>query len=173
MKSDCFLAGVVTAILLAMTSSPLLAEPLQAGSPAPQVSATTQAGTTLALADVYSANKYTLVFFYPKAFTGGCTAQSCALRDGYEALAARGVAIIGVSTDDVETQRRFKEENRLPYTLLADTDKSVARAFGQPAGGLASRQAYLIGKDGKIVYADHKGTTTRQAEVILEFLKKP
>ncbi|EIP99104.1 Peroxiredoxin [Opitutaceae bacterium TAV1] len=171
MKLNCRLTGVVTALLLAMPTSSLPAEPLDVGSPAPQISATTQAGTTLALADVYSVNKYTLVFFYPKAFTGGCTAQSCSLRDGYEALAAKGVAIIGVSTDDVETQRRFKEENHLPYTLLADTDKQVAQAFGQPAGGRASRQAYLINKDGKIVYADHKGTTTRQAEVILEFIK--
>ncbi|RRJ98296.1 peroxiredoxin [Opitutaceae bacterium TAV4] len=144
--------------------------PLDAGADAPHVSATTETGAKINLADVYSKNTYTLVFFYPKAFTGGCTAQSCSLRDGYESLAALGVAIIGVSTDNVETQRRFKEENRLPYTLLADTDKTVAQAFGQPSGGRASRQAYLI-KDNKIIYADHKGTTSKQAETILAFIK--
>lgn len=154
--------------MISATTSP--AVPLDAGAAAPQVSATTEAGAGINLGDVYSKNTYTLVFFYPKAFTGGCTAQSCSLRDGYEELAALGVAIIGVSTDDVDTQRRFKEKNHLPYTLLADTDKTVAQAFGQSPGGRASRQAYLI-KDGKIIYADHKGTTGKQAETILAHIK--
>lgn len=146
------------------------AAPLQVGDPAPQVSAVTETGETIAFADVYKKSPYTLVFFYPKAFTGGCTAQSCSLRDGYEDLAKLGVAIIGVSTDSVETQRKFKAEYRLPYTLIADTDKRVLKAFGQTALLFASRQAYLV-KDGKIVYADHKGSTKSQADDILAFLR--
>lgn len=145
------------------------AEPLKVGDPAPQVTATTEAGVELTFADAYKQTPYTLVFFYPKAFTGGCTAQSCALRDGYEALAKQGVSIIGVSTDSVETQKKFKEEHRLPYTLIADTDKKVIRAFGQTSLMFASRQAYLI-KDNKIVYADLKGSTKQQATDILNFL---
>jgi len=146
------------------------AEPLKVGDPAPQVTATTEAGTQLAFSDAYSKSPYTLVFFYPKAFTGGCTAQSCALRDGYEALAKQGVSIIGVSTDTVELQKKFKEEHKLPYTLIADTEKKVIIAFGQSAERThAARQAYLI-KDGKIVYADTKGSTKQQADDILNFL---
>lgn len=145
------------------------AEPLKVGDPAPQVTATTETGAELAFSEVYAKNPYTLVFFYPKAFTGGCTAQSCALRDGYEALSQRDVSIIGVSTDTVETQRKFKEEHRLPYTLIADTEKKVIKAFGQSGLMFASRQAYLI-KDGKIVYADLKGATKQQADDILKFL---
>lgn len=145
------------------------AEPLKVGDPAPQVTATTEAGVELAFSEVYSKSPYTLVFFYPKAFTGGCTAQSCALRDGYEALTKKGVAIIGVSTDSVETQKKFKEEYRLPYTLIADTEKKVVKAFGQNGLMFASRQAYLI-KDGRIVYADLKGSTKQQADDILKFL---
>lgn len=154
---------------MSLPSNHAQSAPLDVGADAPRISATTETGAQINLADVYASNAYTLIFFYPKAFTGGCTAQSCSLRDGYEALAAQGVAIIGVSTDDVETQQRFKKEHRLPYTLLADTGKAVAHAFGQPAEGRASRQAYLV-KGGKIIYADHKGTTSKQAEVILAFL---
>lgn len=146
------------------------AEPLKVGDPAPQVTATNESGAELAFSDVYSKSPYTLVFFYPKAFTPGCTAQSCALRDGYEELTKKGVSVIGVSTDNVETQKKFKEEHRLPYTLIADTEKKVVKAFGQTGTMFASRQAYLI-KDGTIVYADHKGTTKQQAEAILTFLE--
>ncbi len=146
------------------------AEPLKVGDPAPQVSALTETGAELAFADAYSKSPYTLVFFYPKAFTPGCTAQSCSLRDGYEQLAKLGVTVIGVSTDSVETQKKFKDEYKLPYTLVADTEKTVLKAFGQNALLFASRQAYLI-KDGKIVYADTKGSTKQQSADILKFLE--
>jgi len=145
------------------------AEPLHVGDPAPQVSGITETGARLAFADAYKQSPYTLVFFYPKAFTPGCTAQNCALRDGYEQLSKLGVTIIGVSTDSVEKQKEFKAEYRLPYTLIADTDKKVLTAFGQNALMFASRQAYLI-HDGKIVYADTKGSTKQQADDILKFL---
>lgn len=145
------------------------AEPLKIGDPAPQVSGLTDTGATLAFVDAYKQSPYTLVFFYPKAFTPGCTAQNCALRDGYEQLAKLGVTIIGVSTDSVEKQKEFKAEYRLPYTLIADTDKKVLTAFGQNVLMFASRQAYLV-HDGKIVYADTKGSTKQQADDILKFL---
>ena len=147
------------------------AEPIKVGDAAPQVTATTEAGTELAFSDAYSKSPYTLVFFYPKAFTGGCTAQSCSLRDGYEELTKKGVSIIGVSTDTVEKQKAFKAEHKLPYTLIADTEKKVMTAFGQSSiRPFAARQAYLI-KDGKIVYADTKGSTKQQADDILKFLE--
>lgn len=146
------------------------AEPLKVGDPAPQVTATTEAGIELNFSDVYKQSPFTLVFFFPKAFTPGCTAQSCSLRDGYEALAKKGVSIIGVSTDSVETQKKFKDEYHLPYTLIADTEKKVIKAFGQNSVVFASRQAYLI-RDGKIVYADLKGSTKQQADDILKFLE--
>ena len=145
------------------------AETLKVGDPAPVVSGTTESGATLNFADAYKTSLYTLVFFYPKAFTPGCTAQSCSLRDGYEQLAKLGVTVIGVSTDSVETQKKFKDEYNLPYTLVADTDKAVLKAFGQSALLFASRQAYLI-KDGKIVYADTNGSTKQQSDDILKFL---
>jgi peroxiredoxin Q/BCP len=152
------------------------AEALKVGDPAPAVSAVTDTGATLALADVYKQQPYTLVYFYPKADTPGCTKQGCSLRDGYEALTKKGVAVIGVSHDSVADQKAFKEKYHLPFTLLADTDSAVIKAFGVPAAAplssMAHRSAYLI-KDGKIVYADYKGTTEKQADTILAELAKP
>src|SRR3954466_12112483 len=147
------------------------AEPLKIGDKAPTVSAKTDEGTTLSLGDVYKKNNYTLVWFYPKALTGGCTKQGCSLRDATADLKAKGVAVVGVSVDPVEKQKEFKEVNKFPYPLLADTDKTVIKAFGQSGDKpMASREAYLIDRNGKVVYHD-TGQTEKQAEKVLEFLK--
>jgi len=148
------------------------ANPVNVGDPAPVASALSDAGEKTDLASVYSKNKYTLVYFYPKADTPGCTAQGCSLRDGYEKLQEKGVAIVGVSTDSVKAQSEFKTKYKLPFTLLADTEKEVLKAFGVGSlFGFSSRQAYLI-HEGKVVYADHKGSTKQQADDILAFLEK-
>ena len=144
------------------------AEPLKVGDPAPVVSAVTDAGTTLDLGDVYKNNTYTVVWFYPKALTGGCTKQGCSLRDASAELAKYGATVVGVSTDPVEKQKEFKEVNHFPFPLLADTDKKVVKAFGQSGGMMASRECYVI-KGGKIVYKD-TGVTDKQADNVLAFL---
>lgn len=159
---------LVFSALLVLGSSSASAESLAVGDAAPFVSSTTDAGTTLDLGEVYAKNTYTLVWFYPKALTGGCTKQGCSLRDANSQLVAKGVAIIGVSTDSVEKQKEFKDVNNFAFPLLADTEKKVMRAFGQESTNLAKREAYLI-KGGKIVYKD-AGVTTQQAENVLAFL---
>lgn len=144
------------------------AEPLKVGDAAPKVSQVTDSGTTLNLADVYKKNNYTVVWFYPKALTGGCTKQGCSLRDASADLKKHGVAVVGVSADPVELQKKFVETNHFPFPLLADTDRKVMQAFGQAATGNAKREAYLI-KNGKIVYKD-VGVTDKQAENILNYI---
>jgi peroxiredoxin Q/BCP len=146
-------------------------EPLKVGAQAPTVSAVTDDGSTLNLADVYKKHNYTVVWFYPKALTGGCTKQGCSLRDASADFTKLGVGVVGVSTDPVELQKKFKETNNFPFPLMADTDKKVGKAFGQAENGMASREAYLIDKTGKIVYYD-KGVTDQQAANILAFLQK-
>ena len=145
------------------------AEPLKIGDKAPEVSAKTDAGKTINFGDVYKKQDYTVVYFYPKADTPGCTKQSCALRDANAELAKKGVAIIGVSTDTVEDQKAFKEKFNFPFTLIADTDKAVVKAFGQAGTNRAAREAYIVNKQGKVVYYD-KGQTEKQAETVLAFL---
>ncbi len=144
------------------------AEPLKVGDTAPVVTALTDAGTTLNLGDVYKNNAYTVVWFYPKALTGGCTKQGCSLRDATAELTKYGVAVIGVSLDTVEKQKAFKTVNHFPFPLIADTDKKVVQAFGQSALMFASRECYVI-KGGKIVYKD-TGVTDKQADNVLAFL---
>lgn len=147
-------------------------EPLKVGDKAPEVTALTETGEKLNLSDVYKKQPYTLVYFFPKADTPGCTAQGCSLRDAYAQLQEKGVAVIGVSLDKVEDQKAFKEKYNFPFTLIADTDKSVVGAFGVPlmlAKHLATRQAYLI-KNGVIVWADYKAQTSKQAEDVLKVL---
>ena len=151
------------------------ADPLKVGDAAPAITGVSDSGQTVAFADIYRQQPYTLVYFYPKADTPGCTKQGCSLRDGYEALTKKGVAVIGVSHDDVAAQKAFKEKFHLPFTLIADTDSAVVNAFGVPAArplsNMAHRSAYLI-KNGKIVYTDYHGTTEKQAATILEELAK-
>ena len=146
--------------------------PLAVGDAAPVVSGITDTGATLNLADVYQTQAYTLVYFYPKAGTSGCTAQGCSLRDAYEALLAKGVKVVGVSTDSVAAQKAFKQEHGFPFSLIADTDKKVMQAFGvgtYPGTNAAQRQAFLI-KEGKVVWLDQKASTSQQAADVLRVI---
>ncbi len=93
-----------------------------------------------------------VLFFYPKAFTPGCTAQACGMRDANAEFAALGVKVFGSSKDSLESQQKFKEEHSLPYDLLADTGGDLAKAFGSlgAMGVFSSRQTYIIDPEGKI-----------------------
>jgi len=115
------------------------AEALKVGDKAPEVAALTDEGKTLNLADVYKKNDYTLVWFYPRALTGGCTKQGCSLRDASAELKKKGVAVVGVSNDPVAKQKEFKDTHNFPFPLLADTDQKVIKAFGQAGGRAAAR----------------------------------
>jgi peroxiredoxin Q/BCP len=74
--------------------------------------------------------KRTIIYFYPKDNTPGCTAEACNLRDNYEALTAAGYNVIGVSKDSVTSHQKFIEKNNLPFTLLSDKTTEMQQAFG-------------------------------------------
>jgi len=138
------------------------AEPLAIGSPAPVLSALNQDGVTVPFATVYSQG-ITLVYFYPKADTPGCTAQACSLRDSFAKLHAEGLQILGVSHDTPAAQKKFQEKYMLPFPLISDTDGKVAAAFGVPTTlGFTSRQSFII-KDGKMVWSSPKAKTAQHA----------
>ena len=147
------------------------AEKLAVGASIPDVTCNDQDGKPVSLAKE-GAKGYLLVYFYPKADTPGCTKQGCSLRDGWADLQKAGVVVIGVSADDEKSQKKFQEKYSFPFRLLADKEKkAVTEAFGvKNLIGIASRSAFLF-KDGKCVYADHKGHTTDQAQLILDFIK--
>jgi peroxiredoxin Q/BCP len=123
------------------------------GAEAPMLSAVSDEGKTVNFADYYKKG-VTLVYFYPKADTPGCTAEACSLRDNFDALQARGLQIIGVSEDKTDAQKSFKDKFHLQFVLIADSDGKVAKAFGVPTMlGFAKRQSFLV-KDGKIVWRE-------------------
>ena len=174
MKS--LLAGLfVIGVALLVFLTPAKADPLKVGDTAPAVTGTTETGAKVNLGDIYKQQTYTLVYFYPRAGTHGCTLQGCSLRDAYETLTKNGVAVVGVSTDTVAAQAKFKNDQHFPFTLIADPDRTVINAFGVPIkklpaiGAFATRQAYLI-KDGKIVWADYKASTEKQADDVLRVI---
>jgi len=151
-----------------ITFANLNADPIALGSPAPDITAPNQEGQSIHFPDIY-AKGITLVYFYPKAGTSGCTAEACSLRDSYDKLQAQGLQIIGVSRDSVDSQKHFQTQYKLPFTLIADSDGSVAKAFGVPMISvivpLAQRQSFIV-KDGKIVWSSLHAKTDGSAQEI-------
>jgi peroxiredoxin Q/BCP len=101
---------------------------LEIGNRMPDFSAADQNGNIVKSADLIG--KKTVVYFYPKANTPGCTAEACSLRDNYERFLALGYNVIGISKDSVKAQKNFSDKYALPFPLLADTDALIIKDFG-------------------------------------------
>ncbi len=101
---------------------------LEVGDAAPRFSLHDQSGTVVSTADLEGTKA--IIYFYPKAFTPGCTTQSCDFRDNYRAFQDAGYEILGVSPDPVGKLEAFRTEYDLPFSLLSDEDHSMAEAFG-------------------------------------------
>jgi peroxiredoxin Q/BCP len=144
---------------------------LSVGDAAPNVTARDQDGRDVNLADVYAKGP-TLIYFYPKAGTPGCTAQACSLRDAFPDFSSDNIQVIGVSADSVEAQKKFAEEYKLPFVLLADTDLAVAKAFGVPTIpvlGVPKRQSFIV-RDGKIAWIVESAKTRDHAAEVKDAL---
>lgn len=100
----------------------------EVGQPAPNFEVKIDTGETVKLTDFRG--KRVVLYFYPKADTPGCTAQSCAFRDDYSAFQEKDAVILGASPDTVEDQAAFKAKYKLPFGLLADHDRAIAEAYG-------------------------------------------
>lgn len=101
---------------------------LKIGDRMPEFEVVDQDGVKVSSKDLIG--KKTVVYFYPKDNTSGCTAEACSIRDSYDALLARGYNVVGVSKDSAASHRRFKEKYDLPFTLLSDTSTEMLQAFG-------------------------------------------
>lgn len=153
--------------ILAFLGLAAKADPLAVGSPAPYISAVDQDGKKVDFKDVYAKGP-TLVYFYPKADTPGCTKQGCSLRDSWSELQSKGIQVLGVSGDKPEAQRKFKDKFSFPFPLIADHDNAVAKAFGVPVKmGFAARQSFLV-KDGKVVWNMTKVKADQHAADVLK-----
>jgi len=101
---------------------------LKAGDLAPYFKGTTQDGTIITLKDFKG--KKLVLYFYPKDNTPGCTAQACNLKDNFDILLKKGFAVIGVSADTESSHQKFIEKYKLPFPLIADTNKEIIKAYG-------------------------------------------
>lgn len=132
---------------------------LAEGDRAPDFTRPDQDGTPVSLADF--AGRALVIYFYPKAFTPGCTTEACDFRDRYQRFVAAGYTVLGVSPDPVERLERFREKHDLPFPLLSDEDHTMAEAYG--AWGIKKnygrehegliRSTFTVGADGRIEHA--------------------
>ena len=123
---------------------------ITAGQTVPEFSLPDQDGATVSSSQLRGA--WSVVYFYPKDDTPGCTAESCSFRDNFEAFTDAGAKVIGISSDSVESHKAFAQKHRLPFTLLADTDGAVRKQFGvtKTLGLLPGRVTYVIDPDGVV-----------------------
>jgi peroxiredoxin Q/BCP len=122
---------------------------LAAGSAAPDLAASDQAGKTHRIAE--ERGHALIVYFYPKDATPGCTKEACAFRDAWDRYQKAGVQIFGVSADDQRSHESFAKEQKLPFPILADPSHAWSAAFGVPTKlGMDTRVSFLIDPAGKV-----------------------
>ena len=131
---------------------------LHAGDEAPDFALESDEGETVTLSALRG--RPVVFYFYPKDDTPGCTKQACALRDGYGAIQASGAALYGISPDDSESHRAFREKFGLPFPLLVDTDHKLAERYGvwteRPDGSVGIlRSSFVVGADGRLLSASY------------------
>ncbi|MES2277817.1 MAG: thioredoxin-dependent thiol peroxidase [Bacteroidota bacterium] len=149
---------------------------LTAGDKAPGFTAKDQNGKEVSLADFKG--KTTILYFYPKDDTPGCTAEACDFRDNYQSLLSKGYEVIGVSTDDEKSHKKFETKYSLPFTLIADDSKEINEAYGvwveknmygKKYMGTA-RTTFIINGDGIITHILDKVDTKNASQQVLDLV---
>jgi peroxiredoxin Q/BCP len=150
---------------------------LKEGDKAPEFTAQDQDGATISLADYKGKN--VILYFYPKDDTPGCTAEACSFRDNYQSMLSNGFEVIGVSTDDEKSHKKFVNKYSLPFTLIADTDKRIVEAYGvwveknmygKKYMGTA-RTTFIIDADGNIKKIIEKVDTKNSSQQVVDLLQ--
>jgi len=146
------------------------------GEKAPDFTAKDQNGQTVSLSDFKG--KTVILYFYPKDDTPGCTAEACDFRDNYQSLLGKGYQVIGVSTDDEKSHKKFETKYSLPFPLIADADKHIVGAYGvwveknmygKTYMGTA-RTTFIIDGDGVIKKVIEKVDTKNASQQVLELV---
>jgi thioredoxin-dependent peroxiredoxin len=152
------LVAIALAVVIFVALRPRIAraELLKEGDIAPPFTTQMVTGDTIApvgLADFRG--KKVVLYFYPKDETSGCTKEACAFRDGYARFTNAGWVVLGCSVDSADEHKQFIAKNSLPFPLLVDSDKKIAKAYGAANGipilGLDRRITYIIDENGKII----------------------
>ncbi|MCH4816529.1 MAG: peroxiredoxin [Saccharolobus sp.] len=122
---------------------------VKVGDKAPIFEGITDSGEKISLADFIGKHNIVL-YFYPKDDTPGCTREACAFRDNWNLLKDYDVVVIGVSSDDVDSHKKFKEKYKLPFILVSDPDKKIRELYGAKGFILPARVTFVIDKKGMI-----------------------
>jgi peroxiredoxin Q/BCP len=182
MKRVTFL---ISSLMLSMAF--LSFAPVEKGEKLPDFSGLDENGETWTLSEQRA--DYIVVYFYPAAFTGGCTAQACSYRDHDTEFRKLKATIIGISGDEYKNLGKFKELHSLNFTLLSDTDGKIAEVFGVPVregktrekeikgetlqlttGVSASRWTFVLDGNGKLIYKDSDVSAATDPETVLKFI---
>jgi peroxiredoxin Q/BCP len=128
--------------------------PLRVGDKAPEFDLVSSAGKALKLSE-YAGKKNVVLYFYPGDFTPICTKETCGFRDMYAELESQDTAVIGVSVDSDDSHRRFAKEHDLPFDLVSDQKRELAKKYGATGFlrdilGKVARKTFLIDKEGRI-----------------------
>jgi peroxiredoxin Q/BCP len=112
-----------------------------------------------------------VLYFYPKDDTPGCTVEGKEFRELHEQFLAQECAVVGVSTDSVESHRAFAEKHAFPFILLSDSGGDLARAFGVLNEGMADRSTFVLDREGRVARAFHDVTPRGHAQRMLNFVR--
>ena len=142
---------------------------LAIGDAAPDFRLPTEDGSYIALSN-FLGKKNLVVYFYPKDFTTGCTAEACRFRDSYESFKDLGAEVIGISSDSQDSHRDFSQRYHLPFILLSDADGSVRKAYEvkKTLGLFAGRVSFVIDKKGIIrhIFSSQTRATAHVGEAL-------
>lgn len=143
---------------------------LSQNTKAPDFKLSDQNGKVHSLSDYKG--KWVLIYFYPKDFTSGCTTEACIIRDSWSEFSKNGIVVLGISKDSVESHKKFAKEHKLPFTLLADSEKKVLKMYGSWQKNKTIRMSYLVNPDGKIAKVYPKVYPKIHAKQILDDYSK-
>jgi thioredoxin-dependent peroxiredoxin len=165
--------GLGLALAGTLWAGQTMAEALKPGDPAPDFAMPGSDGKTYKLSD-FKGKQAVVVAWFPKAFTGGCTAECKSLRAKGEEIRQFDVAYFTASCDEPEVNKKFAESLELDYPILSDPGCKTAEAYGLLAGGrnVPSRWTYYIGKDGRILHVDTSVKTGTHGEDVAAKLKE-